>query len=401
MKGWKGSAVAILVLLLLFGFSAVTVATAAEAEIVTDVTGFRDYVPGDDSFTHGNTLKVYTEMSDVNYEGFVFVEFVFIIEDPRGNVVSMDRMNLERRDYDENAYVVYSKKIPSWWRYGKYKIDIYAYDRVNKAKIRELEQRVEKTSLRDALINDEDDFDDLKSFFERGGEADDLGALKSFPDSEKEITHIRFFVRREEEIEPAEPSEGIRIQESAFAITNVGIDKFTVKPNETVSISVTVENKGARATRIVSVVINGKTAAEEAVTLDSLASKTLRFTVKKDMPGTYKVTVPGTSIVRVFFVEEISEETGNSTASAPAPVAQQPGQDGGGEEGLLNSVFSLLIAFTVLFATIIALLHVNSKQVSSILEKTRKQWNRSKGYIKKGVTKSVNRNTLNFSRSYR
>lgn len=402
MKGWKGSALTILVLLMLFGSSAVNVATAATAKIVSDVGGFQNYVPGDNRFTHGNTIQVYTEMSNVNYEGFVFVEFVFIIKDPRGNVVSMDRIDLERRDYNDHAYVVYSKKIPAWWLYGNYKLDIYTYDRIKKAKIWELKQKMERKSTLDALLAGDDSFEDLENFFESGSDADDLGVLKSFSDSEKEMARIRFLVCREEEIEPAEFAEGTGITESDFTITNVGIDKFTVGPNETVSISVTVENKGARKTRDIKVDINGETAAEEAVTLDYLASKTLHFAVKRNVPGSYKVTIPGTEIVRVFFVEEINEKTGNSTASAPpAPGTQQLGEDGGGEAGLLNYVFDLSIAFIALLATVMILLKVNSKQFSSILNSPRKYWDSSKRYIKRGVARPVNHNTLNFSRSYR
>jgi len=115
MKGWKRSALAILVLLVLFCFSAVNVTNAVEAAIVSDVRGLRDYASGDNNFAHGSTLKVCTEMNDVNYDGFVFVDFVFIIEDPRGHVVSMDRMDVKRRDYDDDVYAVYTKKIPSWW----------------------------------------------------------------------------------------------------------------------------------------------------------------------------------------------------------------------------------------------------------------------------------------------
>jgi len=318
MRGCKRSALVILVLLLLFGFSAVNPANAANAVIVSDVIGFRDYVPGDNSFTHGSTLNVYTEMSNVNHDGFVFVEFVFIIKDPRGHVVSMDRVEVERRDYVNNVYLVYTKEIPSWWLYGKYDLDVFAYNRLDKAKINELERKAE-TSTPEKLL-DGGDFDDLEDFFETacGGDEDDLedlGVLKSFSDSIKETTHIRFFVRREEEIKPAELPEAKRIEKPVFTVTNVGIDKFTAKPDETVSISVTVKNTGIEGTEKVTLVINGEKEAEESVTLGYMESKTVIFHVKKDLPGTYKVTIPGSDIVKLFIVEESrgEEGAGNST----------------------------------------------------------------------------------------
>jgi len=368
MKGGKGSALAILVLVMVLAFSSVNVATAAKAEIVSDVSGLRNYVPVDNSYTHGGTLKVYTEMSDVNYEGFVFVEFVFIIEDPRGNVVSMDRMDVERRDYVDTVYVVYTKKIPSWWQYGKYNLEIHAYDRISKAKIRELERRVEETRTLEDLLDDDDDFEDLEEFFERGANADDLGVLRSFSDSVRETTRVSFYVRRAEEITPTESAEAERITEQGFTITGVGIDKFTVKPGEPVSISVTVENRGVKGTKKVTVVINGEKEAEESVTLGSMESRTLHFSVKRDLPGTYKVEIPGTNIIRLFFVEEETSEGGaNSTAFVPVPVAQQPGLGAGGgeggeegEKGLPNYIFDLSIAFIAILALVIILLRVNS-----------------------------------------
>jgi len=318
MKEWKRSALVLFVLLMLFGSSAVNPANAGNAVIVSDVIGFRDYVPMNNSFTHGSTLKVYTEMSNVNYDGFVFVEFVFIIKDPRGHVVSMDRVEVERRDYDNNVYLIYTKEIPSWWLYGKYDLDVFAYNRLDKAKINELERKAE-TSTPEKLLDD-GDFDDLEDFFETasGGDEDDLedlGVLKSFSDSIRETTHLRFFLLREEEIKPAKLPEAKKIEKPIFTVTNVERDIFTAKPGETVSISVTVKNTGIGGTEKVTLVINGEKEAEESVTLGYMESKTVIFHVKKDLPGTYKVTIPGSDIVTLFIVEESrgEEGTGNST----------------------------------------------------------------------------------------
>ncbi len=317
MKGWKRSTLVILVLLMLFGFSAVNVANAAKAVIVSDVKGLYNYVPMNNSFTHGSTLKVYTDMTGVNYDGFAFVEFFFIIEDPRGHVVSMDRMEVNRRDYVDDVYVVYTKEISSWWLYGKYRLDISAYNRINKAKINELERKVETTTPEE-LIED-GDFDELEDFFEKGSNAD---VTKSLSDSIKETTHLRFFVRREEEIKKEAPPEAKVIEEPIFTVTDVRIDKFTAKPGETVSISVSVKNTGIEGTEKVTLVINGEKEAEESVTLGYMESKTITFHVTKELPGTYKVTIPGSGIVKLFFVEESrgegEEGAGNSSSTLSA-----------------------------------------------------------------------------------
>ena len=53
--------------------------------------------------------------------------------------------------------------------------------------------------------------------------------------------------------------------------------------------------------------INGEKEAETSVTLDHMESKTIHFYVTKKVPGTYKITIPGTSIIRFLYVEESSK----------------------------------------------------------------------------------------------
>jgi len=336
MKGCKRRTLATLTLLLLLLFSATSVANAAEAVVVSEVRGLNDYVATDNSFIHGSTLKVYTEMEDVNYDGFAFVEFIFIIEDPKGHVVSMDSMEVNRRDYVDDVYVEYSKRIPSWWLYGKYKLDIYAYNRINKLKINELERKVEVRRSLEELFDNEDEFEDLEAFFESGSDADDMGVIKSFSDSRKERTSIRFSVCREEEIKEEAPPGAKVIEGTKFTITNLQRDKFTVKPDEPVTISVTVKNERTKGTEKVTLVINEEKEAEESVTLDRLASKTIHFTVKKSLPGQYKVTISGTDKVTQFFVEksQSSGGAGNSTSAllsasaSKVPEAEEPPNSG-------------------------------------------------------------------------
>ncbi len=355
MSGWKRRGFAIAFLLLLLYFSAITAASAVSAVVVSDVKGLSDYVPRSHSFTHDGTLKVYVEMQDVNHVGFVSVDFFFIIEDAKGHVVATDTMKVERTNYRAwNDYVVYTKAIPDWWLYGKYKLGIYAYDRVDDVKTREALQKIEgDRSSPENLIE--------------GGEFE-LGDVvtKSLSDSRKEKTSIIFFVHPEEIIEIEKPPEIIRppkpeeVKRPVFTVTDVSIDKFKVKPGETVSISVTVKNTGIEGTEKVTLLINNEKEAEESVTLGFMESKTLIFHVTKDTPGTYKVTIPGTDIVRLFFVEESQsqgqgeEGTGNSTSSS---TLSEAGASQGGS-GLPIHVFGfgIGIAFIAILAIVITLL---------------------------------------------
>ncbi len=342
MRGWKRSILAILVLLLLACFSAVNVASAEKAVIVSDVIGLYDYVPRDNTFTHGDTLRVYTEMSGVNHKDFVLVDFVFIIENSRGDIMSLGRMDVRRRDCDYTAYVEYKKEIPSWWRYGKYKIKIAAYNRINKARINEWEREVIVPSTLDMLLDEgkkdkekehkKYDFEDVEDLFNNacdGNEDDleDLGVIKRYEYSLMEITYLNFFVAREEEMEEREELEKKISQKSKFTVTDFRMSPSTVKPNETVSISVTVKNGGMRGTEKIALALNDKIEFEESVTLDYKESKTLFYQVTKDIPGQYKVSIPGTDLVKQLFVDNRygEEETENTSYSFSAPKMPEAG----------------------------------------------------------------------------
>jgi len=317
MKGRSISVILVMLISLLLLASSVSIVAAVKAVIVSDVRGFNDYVPASSTLTRGSTLKVYTEMKNVNYDGFVAVKFFFVIEDPRDHVVSMEYKEVTRRDYDRSAYVVYTKKIPSWWLYGNYKLRIFAYNRLDKARVDELERMVEVTGTLKSIFNDEDEFDDLRDFFETSSDADDLddlGALKSISDSLEEMTSIRFSVRphvskeeREKPITAPIATPLAMLSGTKFQVIDMWVDKFAVKPNESVNVSVTVRNAGERGTGKIALVINGEKEAETSVTLDHMESKTFHFYVTKKVPGTYKITIPGTSIIRFLYVEECSE----------------------------------------------------------------------------------------------
>jgi len=375
MKGLGRGVLVVLTLLVFFFFSAAATptptATAAtpsptatatvtgtmpKAVVVSDVRGLNDYEVGENCFTHGNTLKVYTELQGVNYDGFVVVDFFFIIEDPLGNVVGLDHEEVSRRNYDRNVFVVYTKTIPSWWKYGRYKLHIYAYDCLDKAKINDLEQSLLATVGVSKLFDDEDYFEDLEDLFGDvcGGDRDDLedlDVIKKFSNSVEEITTLEFFVRSEEELkEASEEGEGEEGEEGAaallrfpkiegtnFVVSGVVLDKFKVQPDEPVSISVTVKNAGTKGTERVRLEINGKKEAEESVTLDYLESRTLVFQVKKSLPGTYKTTISGTEIVKMFFVEEPRESVSPQRESEEGKglTSETEGEEGGegGEVG--------------------------------------------------------------------
>ena len=339
----KRTGFAIVFFMVLFSLSAITIASAVNAVVVSEVKDLGDYVPRNHSFTHGDLLTVYVEMQEVNHYGFVSVDFFFIIEDEKGQVVATDTLNMERKNYRAwRDYVTYTKRIGDWWLDGKYELGIYAYDRVDDAKTREAVKKIEEHRSTPEKLIEEDEFS--------------LGGVVtvSLTDSKKEKRVITFFVHPEvikalEEPPRVTPPPPLlkpeEVKKPEFTVTEFCIDKFMVKPDERVSISVTVKNTGSEGTGKVSVLINDKKEAEESVTLSEMESRTFIFIVQKDRPGQYKVTVTGSEIVRQFFVNESRE--------APVSVPGMQQREEGGKEGfgainLLATAFILLLAVILL-----------------------------------------------------
>lgn len=325
MKRCGKNTLAILTLIALFLVSATTV-NAIKVDIDMGVwTG--QATMGNNSYTHGDTIEMYTVLYDVNYAGYIIVDLFYVIEDPRGHVVVIDNIGVNRRTYEEHVNVMYTKTIPDWWLYGRYNIAIYSYNRLNKAEIAKINRKVayDTETLKkffgtidyDDYDYDEDNpYNQMRNLIETGcgGNRDDLedvGVVKSIDDSLEEIARLQFYVRSQEEIQaetPSQPQKSEVIEGTKFVVTNMQIDQFTVKPNEPVAISVAVKNEGERGTERISLLINGKKEAEAAVTVGSGDTETLHFLVSKELPGTYKVTIPGTDIVKLFFVKEGEED---------------------------------------------------------------------------------------------
>ena len=337
MKRCGKNTLAILTLIVLFLVSATTV-NAMKVEIDMGVwTG--QATMGNNSYTHGDTIEMYTVLYNVNYAGYIIVDLFYVVEDPRGHVVVIDNIGVNRRTYEEHVNVMYTKTIPSWWLYGRYSIAIYSYNRLNKAEIAKINRKVayDTETLKKffSTIDYDDDYDEdnpynqMRNLIETGcgGDRDDLedvGVVKSIDDSLEEIARLQFYVRSPEEIQaemPSQPPKSEVIEGTKFVVTDMQIDQFTVKPNEPVAISVAVKNEGERGTERISLLINGKKEAEAAVTVGSGDTETLHFLVSKELPGTYKVTIPGTDIVKLFFVKEGEEDIEELQESSPSPPA--------------------------------------------------------------------------------
>lgn len=288
--------------------------------VVSDTYGLSNYTLRTNTiFQPGDTINVYTQFNDVNHDGFIFADFVFIIKDPKDNFVAMSQEGVEYRGYTEDTYVLYAYEIPDFWVDGKYKMEIYAYDRANVSRIRSLEGKAERTDPEDLL--DDGDFGDLKTFFETGGNANDMGAVKSYSGSKTYRTYASFVVEREviekQEIDDVNETILPKKQLPNFVVNRLDTDKFKVAPNESILISAEVENTGVGGTKTIEIYINGKKETEKPVTLARKESKIIEFQTKKELLGTYKITIPDQNVVKLFFVIEPSSESSNLIVAPP------------------------------------------------------------------------------------
>ena len=327
---------------------------ALKAVIVSDAEGLGNYTPRNLTFTHGSTLKVYAEMKDVNHEGFVRVDFVFVIKDPKGYPVAMDKLDVRRRDYESDAYVLYTKKIPNWWLYGTYQLDIYAYDRVDESKVRQIKEDFEEKSITEIIESDE--FDDYKGFFESGSDEDGIDIEKPLSDSKREHRTLFFSVVSEEElrrIERARVAPSPAPAEPRFVVMDVRTSAFEIQPGESVYVYVVVKNEGVSGTDNVSLFLNDKKYADATVTLKENATITVPFEVKLYEEGFYKITISGSNIVKGIYVKRKENSSAENMHNSTSLNAERGGE---GREKRANraeratAIDSLFVVIAVIIA---------------------------------------------------
>jgi|GEM_PF-1181824 len=324
-------------------------------DFVSEVDGIGNYTKHGNIYLRDETVKIYIEMDGVNYDGFSNVDFVVIIRDPLNNFVAMNRMDLRNRNYEEDVYIVYSKGIPEYWLDGKYKVEVYTYDRTDTSRIKELEDIAKEDP---EVLIESGNFDSLKKFFEGGSDASGMGIIKSFSDSGSSSRKMSFTLMTQEDIKPGDEESIIASSVGPnFIIKRIDTDNFKVEPKETVTVSVEVENLGLKGSKKIEILINDESEASKTITLSPLESRLVKFNVVKDEPGTYKITIPGEDdLMKLFFVIESSEaETSGSTTPESSNLTGVTPDDGGSSSANILSV--LITSMIVAIISIIYLWH--------------------------------------------
>jgi len=120
---------------------------------------------------------------------------------------------------------------------------------------------------------------------------------------------------------------------------NLSIDKFITSVGEPVKVSFKIRNEGKTGSVDVKVLINGETVYERKVTLKSGEERLISFEYTPTIEGSYRVEIPGTGLVKVFFAKA------KTPVTTPTPTQTSEKREG--------SVF-IVVSAVILTALIIA-----------------------------------------------
>jgi len=114
-------------------------------------------------------IIIFAAAYNTAYKRMSALTFIFITYDPNDNVISVERNDTFRRNYDPE-FVYYTLHPSTDWIEGNYRVRIMVYDRLDRNGINNITNDPQTIGL---------DPDKYKTFFETGSNAADLGALLS------------------------------------------------------------------------------------------------------------------------------------------------------------------------------------------------------------------------------
>ncbi|RLG35079.1 hypothetical protein DRN98_01785, partial [Methanosarcinales archaeon] len=280
-----------------------------QLELVSQVDGFKKFRPRwNDRFSQGSTLMVYADALDVSHARFIAVDFIFLIKDPKGHIVSWDRVQVRKIGYDTNAYAVYEKEIPEDWIDGQYRIEAFAYDRVNFTNIMQYEYNY------DNHIGDEDYWDDFWEIDDDDEDDIEIGAGFTNPISESRvIMHFRekiFYVDHSASEYPPD----------RFLFSDLKILPEVVAPGEESYLRVNVSNTFTDPGDVdVYLIFDNRTVASRTVTLDPYSETMVEFTIPPQKEGEHQIQITSptenTAGVPILAILNVSMEAAEELSS--------------------------------------------------------------------------------------
>jgi len=123
--------------------------------------------------------------------------------------------------------------------------------------------------------------------------------------------------------------------------SDLRVSKFITNVGESVEISFKVRNEGKTGKEVIKALVNGETAYEEEITLKTGEERTITFEYVPEEEGSYKVEIPGTNLVKVFFVKA---KTGQLAPTPTPTTPEKPTRGGGIVVGSAALLAALVIA---------------------------------------------------------
>jgi hypothetical protein len=90
--------------------------------------------------------------------------------------------------------------------------------------------------------------------------------------------------------------------------SDLRISKLAVSAGEPVEISFKVKNEGGRGKDVIKVLVNKEVVFEREVEFKAGEEKEISFRYVPEEVGSYKVEIPGTDLIKVFFAKVKKEE---------------------------------------------------------------------------------------------
>jgi hypothetical protein len=97
---------------------------------------------------------------------------------------------------------------------------------------------------------------------------------------------------------------GMRIETPAkFVYNDLQTSKLAVKPNETIIVTVSVENSGRPGNQSIGLLINDVPIQEKTVFVNTSEKKDINFNVTEQELGEYRISINNTNLSKIFIVE--------------------------------------------------------------------------------------------------
>lgn len=110
-----------------------------------------------------------------------------------------------------------------------------------------------------------------------------------------------------------------------FKISNLDVDKFIVDVGNPVNVSFKAINQGKQGGKEVRVLINNEVVFDQTISLGVGEERTISFQYTPQKEGSYKVTVEGTKLSKVFFAKKGGEKQETPTATPTKEEGRQGG----------------------------------------------------------------------------